>query len=376
MGSPYLSTNESIILSAHDIVINTVQAEAILTNQRLMLVDRTHPRLLPQDIPFAAIETVTIGDNSGNNPTLALSIVTPDGTRQPLGMVFPQGPRSGRTTERDEWAARLKELSVTALHAGGVIPMELTPPWIPGQIPEELVAKDDAEVVPAGTRFKSLSLSERRNRAAGSSKAKKIGIAVAVLVIIAVVISGAVFYAPGLIGKPVAPATPAPTPVPTEVVTPALTMPETPAPVVTTEVTIAQPTKVQSIVPQTGVWVRVIYDGEFTGTVGAPGRFRDIKGSKDQFFQIPARDEIISASVTKGDNSGNPLTVNIYNEGTLLKTATITKPKGTLDLDVNLKGTGSAPAPLSVTAAATTAVPEPLFFPVPSGPDYLKSISW
>ena len=141
MGSPYLSTNESIILSAHDIVINTVPAEAILTNQRLMLVDRTHPRLLPQDIPFSAIETVTIGDNSGNDPALSLSIVTPDGTRQPLGMIYPQAPRMNRTAERDEWAARLKELSVTTQQDTGVVPLDLLPPWIPGQIPEELVRR-------------------------------------------------------------------------------------------------------------------------------------------------------------------------------------------------------------------------------------------
>ena len=108
MGSPYLSTNESIILSAHDVIINTVPAEAILTNQRLMLVDRKHPRILPQDIPFTSIETVTIGENTANEPVLSLSVVTPDGTRQPLGMIYPQGPRLNRTTERDEWAARLK----------------------------------------------------------------------------------------------------------------------------------------------------------------------------------------------------------------------------------------------------------------------------
>lgn len=355
MGSPYLSTNESIILSAHDIVINTVQAEAILTNQRLMLVDRTHPRLLPQDIPFSAIETVTIGDNSGNDPTLALSIVTPDGTRQPLGMVFPQGPRANRTTERDEWAARLKELSVIAQHDTGIVPMELTPPWIPGQIPEELVAKDEADMVPAGTRFKGPSISERRNRAAGSSTARKAGIAVAVLIVIAAVVVGAFFYAPALTST-MTPATPVPTPVPTPQVTPVITMPPTPAPSETTEVITVPPTQVPNPVPQTGVWVRVIYDGNFAGSVGAPGRFRDITGSKDQFFQVPAKDEVVTASVTKQDNSGNPLTVEIYNEGKMVKTATITKPKGTLDLDANLKLAASptGASPVTVPATATT----------------------
>lgn len=358
MGSPYLSANESIILSAHDIVINTVPAEAILTNQRLMLVDRTHPRLLPLDIPFSAIETVTIGDNSGNDPALSLSIVTPDGTRQPLGMVYPQAPRMKRTAERDEWATRLKELSVIAQHDTGVVPVDLLPPWIPGQIPEELVAGEDTEVVPAGTRFKGPSLSERRSRAAGSSTSRTIGIVVAVLLVIAIVVVGAIFYAPGLAGITATPVTavptPIPTPVPTQQITPVSTMPETATPLPTTGITTPTPAQVQSTIPQSGVWVRVIYDGNFAGSIGAPGRFRDIAGSKDQFFQIPAKDEIVTASVTKEDNSGNPLTIEIYSEGQILKTATITKPKGTLDLDADLKIAAAATVPSPVTAVTAT----------------------
>jgi hypothetical protein len=358
MGSPYLSTNESIILSAHDIVINTVPAEAILTNQRLMLVDRTHPRLLPQDIPFSAIETVTIGDNTGNDPALSLSIVTPDGTRQPLGITYPQAPRINRTAERDEWAARLKELSVIAQHDTGVVPMELLPPWIPGQVPEDLVAGEDAEVVPAGTRFKAPSLSERRSRAAGSSTTRTIGIVVAALLIIAVVVVGIIFYAPTLTGQPVTSTTAVPTPVPTLAPTPVATLTETSTPVPTAQVTAIPPTQIQNPIPQSGVWVRVIYDGNFAGSVGAPGRFREIAGSKEQFFQIPAKDEVVTASVTKADNSGNPLTVEIYNEGKMLKTATITKPKGTLDLDADLKITAPATAPLSIPVINAT-TPKP-----------------
>jgi len=90
MGSPYLNNNESIILSTHNVVINTIPAEAILTNQRLILVDARHTQLRPQDVPFVAIETVTIGDNSAMDPVLSISIVTPDETRHQLGMTFTQ----------------------------------------------------------------------------------------------------------------------------------------------------------------------------------------------------------------------------------------------------------------------------------------------
>jgi hypothetical protein len=344
MGSPYLSTDESIILSAHDLVINTVPAEAILTNQRLMLVDKTRPRLPPQDVAFFAIETVTIGESSGNDPILSLSIATPDGTRQPLGMVFPEGPRVHRMAERDEWATRIRELSVTAQHTSGVAAMELLPPWIPGPVPDEDTTEDDAEVVPAGTRFKGPSLSERRGRAAGSSKIRTIGIAVAVLLVIAIFVVGVFFYAPAFGSQPAAPqATPVPTPVLTQSPTTVPTPTETLAMIPTPEVTSIPATQVSSAIPQTGVWVRVKYDGSFSGSLGAPGRFRDVTGSGDQFYQIPAKDEFILATIQKGDNSGNPLTIEFYNEGVMVKTATITKPKGTLDLEVDLK-TGITPA--------------------------------
>ncbi|NMB77846.1 MAG: hypothetical protein GYA23_01985 [Methanomicrobiales archaeon] len=349
MGSPYLSSNESIVLSAHDIVINTIPTEAILTNLRLMLVDRTHPRILPQDIPFTAIETVTIGENTAGEPVLSLSVVTRDGTRQPLGVTFPEAPRVNRTQERDEWAARLRELSVTAQQNSGVIETELVPPWVAGPVPEGPAVPDTEEIVPAGTRFKGPSISERRNKAAGASRNRSIGIAVAIILVIAVVIAGVYFFAPPFAPGPAPRDTPAPTAVPTEV-TPQETMPvTTPAPEVTiptvTETTVVPKPSPQSIIPASGVWARVQYDGAFSGSVGAPGRFKDVTGSGEQFFQIPAKDEIVTATITKLDASGNPLTIGIYQDGTLVKSATITKPKGTISLDADLRAVTTITTP-------------------------------
>ena len=141
MGSPYLSSNESIILSTNNVIVNTVPAEAILTNERLMLIDARHAELRPQDIPFHAIETVTIGENSASDPVLSLSLVTGPGVTQSLGIVFPQQPRMRRVAERDEWANRLKELSIVSVREGGTRSMEILPPWVPGPLPERPATK-------------------------------------------------------------------------------------------------------------------------------------------------------------------------------------------------------------------------------------------
>lgn len=333
MGSPYLSADESIVLSAHDMVVNAVRAEAILTNQRLMLVDRNRPRLLPQDIPFTAIETVTIAENGENDPVLTLSVVTPDGTRQPVAVTFPEGGRGHRSAERDEWATRIRELSVTSQHEGGVVATELMPPWVPGIIPEENVVTEGEDVVPAGTRFRGPSLSERRSRAQEASARRTIGIVAAALLCIAIIAVIVLFYAPPFSANPAPPATPAPTTVPT----PAMTMPPTRTPEqVATTVVAPEPVQPQGIVPQTGVWLHVAYDGSYTGFAGAAGRYRDIEGTGDRYFQIPAKNELVTAAITKGDNSGNPLTVEFYNEGEMVKASTMTKPGGTLSLDVIL----------------------------------------
>src|SRR5512133_3538559 len=112
MGSPYLKRNESIILSTNNVIVNTVPAEAILTNGRLMLVDTRSAELRPLDIPFHVIETVTVDENADSDPMLSLSIVTGPGVTQTLGIVFPQPPKMRRVAERDEWAARLRELNL------------------------------------------------------------------------------------------------------------------------------------------------------------------------------------------------------------------------------------------------------------------------
>ena len=165
------------------------------------------------------------------------------------------------------------------------------------------------------------------------------------VIVIAIVVVGVYFFAPSLLGQPTTPATPAPTAMPTQAATPIPTPTSVLTSTPTLKETIVEPTQVQNTIPRTGVWVHVQYEGNFEGRVGAPGRFKEVSSSGNQLFQIPAKDEIVTASITKMDNSGNPLTIEFYNEGVLINTATITKPKGTLDLDADLRTTAPSVIP-------------------------------
>jgi len=347
MGSPYLNNNESIILSTHNVVINTIPAEAILTNQRLILVDARHTRLRPQDIPFAAIETVTIGDNSAMDPVLSVSVVANDEIRHPLGITFTQLPRTRRVGERDEWAVKLKEFSNTAHHGHGVQPADLLPPWVPGTLPQE--AEDAQEIEPADEKFRNPPLMPRKPKTPAPGN-RKLLVAGSILVIVIAVVLAWYILAPSLPGNGSAPSVPevtptatlhpsAPTIVQTGSQTPIPTLAPVSSPAATPTVTAIPTTVAQSAVPKTGIWVRITYAGSFTGSVGAAGRMDAVTGSGDQLYQIPVQNEIVEAAVQKLDGSGNPLTVTFYNNGVAANSGTTTSPNGSLDIHADLRST-------------------------------------
>ena len=269
MGSPYLISTESIILSTNNIFVNTVPAEAILTNERLMLIDTRHLELRPQDIPFPAIETVTIGENSAMDPMLSLSILTAPGVTQSLGIIFPQPPRIKRVAERDEWAARLKELSIISARERGTIAMSILPPWVPGPIPDE--TNGEVDRAEAESPFRNPPLAPRKPREPVASKNRTAVTAVVVVVVVIALAAGAYVFAPSLFGKGGTPP-PTVTPVPTAAQT---TVPATvPTPVFTpvttatamAPVTTALTTAPVAIIPKTGVWLQVKYEGSFSGS--------------------------------------------------------------------------------------------------------------
>jgi hypothetical protein len=340
MGSPYLSSNESIILSTNNVIVNTVPAEAILTNERLMLIDVRHAELRPQDIPFHAIETVTIGENADQDPMLSLSLVTGPGVTQPLGIIFPQPPKMRRVAERDEWAARLKELSIVSARKGGTAMMEILPPWVPGPLPD--TAGKEASPAPeseADAKFRNPPLVPRKPREQTASKNLMAIIGVVIAVIVIALAAGVYLFAPAFFGQgsaPLPPVTAAPSQTLTIIPTAVPTTVATQTPAVTSAMTTL-PTAAGVLIPQSGVWVLVKYEGSYTGSAGAPGRFREIADTGNHFYQLPVKEEIVVATIQKQDNTGRRLTVEIYNEGKLVRNGSVVAPRGTVNINADLR---------------------------------------
>ena len=105
------------------------------------------------------------------------------------------------------------------------------------------------------------------------------------------------------------------------------------------QVTI-EPTSLPTMsIPDIGVWVRVQYAGNFTGTVGTAGDIKQVNSSGDRVYQLSVIEGIVQATVQKQDGSGNTLTVEVYNNGMMIARNTKATPFGSVEMQVDLKKT-------------------------------------
>ena len=195
---------------------------------------------------------------------------------------------------------------------------------------------------------------------------RKVLLAVSIIVLVMVIALAGYYLAPSLLTKGGAPTGPVPTPtatmppstptvIQTGSETPVITMTPAPSLASTPAVTAVSTTLVQNGIPQAGVWVRIMYAGNFSGSVGASGRMTAVTGSGDQLYQIPVQNEIVEAAVQKLDESGNPLTVVFYNNGVVVKSGITSSPDGSLDLHADLRSAEPVTTTGNTTAGNTTA---------------------
>ena len=357
MGIPYLNSDESILLSTHNILVDAAVSEAILTNRRLLIVDSNSPLSQHKEIPFAAIETVTTMESGSGDPAISLAVLKKSGGTKPMQLVFTRQPRSPRTGERDGWAQKIKDQ--IALLPAGTAPEFVDFAEDEGEDLKKLIgyktegapaAAEDKNPPPRAGPGRRGSLSSRFHPPASAASSKNMLIATTAIVVVILLIAGAAFVYPAFMSPKTSvslpPATPAPTAVATMamVTTPALNPEPTPVPAVTpAQAPGSQPTAVTTSQPQTGsagngIWVLIGYDGEYTGTIGSGGRLREVSGTGGRFYQVPAAStDIIEIFIQKLDTTGLPLTVEVFNNGEMIKRKTIITPKGTLVMTVDLK---------------------------------------
>ena len=130
----------------------------------------------------------------------------------------------------------------------------------------------------------------------------------------------------------------------------------TPTSMITTQATpLPSATPVQISIPQTGVWMKVTYPGNYTGTYGSIGYYQTpVTDKGDHFYPIASAGGPVVASIKKLDGSGDTLAIAIYKDGVLIKEDSTTAPYRLMEFYSDLKT--STPA-TSVTSNAVTSVP-------------------
>ena len=88
--------------------------------------------------------------------------------------------------------------------------------------------------------------------------------------------------------------------------------------------------------PRTGVWVHVLYPGDYSGYVSSNGQQKEVNSTGEQFFQLPMTRGVVDASIAKSDKSGNTLAVEVYRNGELVDLANTTTPQGVVEIHTSV----------------------------------------
>jgi len=119
-----------------------------------------------------------------------------------------------------------------------------------------------------------------------------------------------------------------------------ITPPSMPIVNITPSITVELPSPV--LIPQSGLWVRVNSTSPYLGQAGNPDLLKPVSGTGNQIYKILNSNGIVQVDVKKQDNSGSSLSVEIYNDGYLLASRTVTAPMGSIDLLIDSR-TGYPP---------------------------------
>ena len=108
---------------------------------------------------------------------------------------------------------------------------------------------------------------------------------------------------------------------------------------VVTETPVLQPTispyasLPPASVPTTGVWVRVYYPGNYTGSIRSTGLTTEVNSTGDRFYPVPITSGMIDGSIEKQDGSADTLIVEVYRGGSLISRGYTITPRGVLNIN-------------------------------------------
>jgi hypothetical protein len=114
MGDPELRSDETVLVRTQSVYVKSIPFEGILTNKRIILVDRAKNLLPPKEIPLITIKEIESGENAIRDQILTLSVMAKTGETRQMILTFSRQAGGNRIKDRDEWARIIKENTSTS----------------------------------------------------------------------------------------------------------------------------------------------------------------------------------------------------------------------------------------------------------------------
>jgi hypothetical protein len=114
MGDPELRSDETVLVRTQAVYVKSIPFEGILTNKRIILVDRAKNLLPPKEIPLITIKEIESGENAIRDQILTLSVMAKTGETRQMILTFSRQAGGNRIKERDEWARIIRENTSTS----------------------------------------------------------------------------------------------------------------------------------------------------------------------------------------------------------------------------------------------------------------------
>jgi hypothetical protein len=322
-----LASDESVIYRSQKIICSGTGYEVVLTGRRFILAE-SGSRTIREDLPFTAIVLAVPEFNTLREPVILLTIMEPDGTRKQLELIFVHVLGDLNVQDRDRCMSVLRARNVTV---EGSLNQARPPSPVRRDSAGAVATGDEVNVRPAVPEWTVYGTPRYIRKAPEEAPpGSPLVLIIAAVLIIGLFIGGILIAGHLVESKPIPGTDTMPgqeTGITENIIPTPAQLPET------TPGSVPNALSATGAVPADGVWVRVSYPGNFSGTVGAQGWMISVNGSGTQLYQLPVHDAVIEGMVEKQDGSANILDIGIYNGGTLVSESTTAKPWGSIDLD-------------------------------------------
>jgi len=160
MGDPELRSDEKVLVRTPGIYVKSIPFEGILTNKRIILIDRAKNLLPPKEIPLVTIREVEPGENAIRDQIITLSVMAKTGETRQMILTFSRQAGGNRIKERDAWIKVIRENASSSYDQviRKVIPGEPAQKRTePAQVPRYEVVHSPIQQTPAAPAYDRLA---------------------------------------------------------------------------------------------------------------------------------------------------------------------------------------------------------------------------